>query len=79
MSNEEKAIEWLPLSEAVKLPEVPVTTQSLRRMIERGDIPEGHWMEVPFGESRKLYLIDKAILPKLDYRESGQRKKSKKL
>ena len=67
--------EWVTLGYAATLDDVPVSGESLRRMIKRGDVPDGHWKTEPFG-TRHLYYIDKAILPFLKYRYSGQRGKS---
>lgn len=76
--SEKEQIEWLPLSEAVKLPEVPVTSETLRQMIVRGEVPDGHWMSMSLGESRRVFYIDKAILPSLNFKGQGERGKSKK-
>lgn len=78
MSNEPQETEWMPLSEAAKLPEVSVTSETLRQMIMRGEVPEGHWMSMSLGESRKVFYIDKAILPSLNFKGQGERGKSKK-
>lgn len=69
-------IEWLTLNAAAKLEECKVSGKTLREMIQRGDIPEGHWMQQPYGDS-VIYFIDKAILPYLPYRTQGQRGKGK--
>jgi hypothetical protein len=68
--------EWLTLAAAAKLPECTVTGNTLREMILRGDVPEGRWMESPYGDS-VIYLIDKAILPYLPYRKRGGQEKDK--
>jgi hypothetical protein len=69
-------IEWLTLNAAAELEECPVTGKTLREMIQRGDVPEVHWMQSPYGDG-VIYLIDKAVLPHLPYRRSGQRGKNK--
>ena len=69
-------IEWLTLNAAAELDTCPVTGETLRQMILRGDVPDGHWMVVPYG-TRKTYYIDPAILPELPYRDTGKRGKQK--
>ncbi len=71
-------IEWLTVNAAAELPECPVTGETLRQMIQRGDVPNGHWMKQPYGKSGIIYYIDKAILPDLPYRKSGARGRGKK-
>lgn len=71
-----KKIEWLTLNAAAESEDCPVTGKTLREMIQRGDVPEGHWMETPYGNS-VIYLIDRAILPSLNYRKPGGRGKQK--
>lgn len=71
-------IEWLTVNAAAELPECPVTGETLRQMIKRGDVPDGHWMEVPYGKNRITYYIDKAILSDLPYRDIGKRGEDKK-
>jgi hypothetical protein len=61
---------WLTLNAAAELPECLVTGKTLREMIQRGDVPAGHWMTSPYGDS-VIYLIDRAILPSLPYKKSG--------
>jgi hypothetical protein len=68
-------IEWLTLNAAAELPECLVAGETLRQMIIRGDVPEGHWMKVPYGETRVTYYIDKAILPRLPYQTQGGKPK----
>jgi hypothetical protein len=68
-------IEWLTVNAAAELPECPVTGETLRQMIKRGEVPEGHWMEVPYGKNRITYYIDKTILSKLNYRNQGGQKR----
>jgi hypothetical protein len=63
-------IEFLTLNAAAKLPECKVSGKTLREMIQRGDVPDGHWMQQPYGDG-VIYFIDKAILPVLPYREGG--------
>ena len=67
--------EWVTLNQAAERPECKVTGETLRQMIRRGDVPTDHWMEVPYGETRKTYYIDVHILSKLDYRTRPGRPK----
>jgi hypothetical protein len=69
-------IEWLTLNAAAKLPECEVTGKTLREMIQRGEVPDGHWMKQPYGDN-VIYFIDRAILPSLPYRKQGKRGKNK--
>lgn len=68
--------EWVTLAQAAAIDLVPVGSETLRRMINRGDVPAGRWQEKPFG-NRIIYYIDKHVLPFLKYRQSGQRGKGK--
>ena len=68
---------WLTLNAAAKRDECPVTGETLRQMIKRGDVPEDCYQERPFGKSRTIYYIDANCLRRLDYKESGQRGKEK--
>lgn len=61
---------WITLNKAVELKLTSVSSETLRRMIKRGDVPEGYWMEVPFGDG-VIYYIDPEILPALPYKKSG--------
>lgn len=70
--------EWLTLNVAAEEPECLVAGNTLREMIIRGDVPEGHWMKVPYGESRVTYYIDKNILPYLPYKTQGGKPKDRK-
>lgn len=71
-------IEWLTLNAAAELPECLVAGETLRQMIIRGDVPEGHWMKVPYGETRVTYYIDRHILPYLPYQTQGKKPKDRK-
>lgn len=63
--------EWLTLNAAADLDECPVTGETLRRMIKDGRVPDDSWMQVPYGETRITYYIDKAIIPHLPYQTQG--------
>lgn len=63
-----QAPEWISLGDAANRDDVPVTRESLRQMIKRGDVPQGHWMKAPMGSGKKfMYLIDVHILDTLPY------------
>lgn len=67
-------IEWVTVNAAAESEDCPVTSETLRRMIKRGDVPDGHWMEQPYGDG-VIYFIDRAILASLDYRKRGYQKR----
>lgn len=69
-----KKIEFVTVNAAAELEDCPVTSETLRRMIKRGDVPDGHWMEQPYGDG-VIYFIDRAILTSLDYRKRGYQKR----
>jgi hypothetical protein len=69
--------EWMTLNAAAKRDDCPVTGNTLREMIKRGDVPENCYQERPFGTQRIVYYIDARCLSGLDYREPGQRGKAK--
>lgn len=71
-----KPIEFITVNAAADLEECPVSSETLRRMINRGDVPTGHWMKQPYGDGM-IYFIDKAILPVLNYRKRGGQEKDK--
>jgi hypothetical protein len=70
-------VEWLTLNAAAKRDDCPVTGNTLREMIHRGDVPEDCYQKRPFGDTRIIYYIDANCLRRLDYREPGQRGKAK--
>jgi hypothetical protein len=69
--------QWLTLNAAAKLEECPVTGETLRRMIKAGRVPDGYWMQVPYGETRVTYYIDQRIIAELDYLPQGGQSKGK--
>lgn len=62
---------WLRLSEAAERENVPVTAETLRRMILDGRVPEGYYDKRPYGE-KHLYWIAEEILDKLNYKDVGK-------
>ena len=68
---------WLTVNEAAERDDCPVTGETLRQMIKRGDVPENCYEERPFGKTRHVYYIDADCLADLDYREPGQRGRGK--
>jgi hypothetical protein len=64
--------EWIRAKEAARLDIVPVHSETLKLMIKRGDVPEGHWKtEEIYGQT--VYYIDKHILRQLEYKKQGKR------
>jgi hypothetical protein len=69
--------EWVTVNAAAEMKELcPVSSETLRRMIRRGDVPAGHWMSQPYGDG-VIYFIDKNILTSLDYKKRGGQEKPK--
>lgn len=68
---------WLTVNEAAERDDCPVTGETLRQMIKRGDVPATCYEERPFGRTRIVYYIDADCLAGLDYREPGQRGRGK--
>ena len=62
---------WLRLSEAAGRENVPVTAETLRLMIMRGDVPNGYYDMRPYGK-KHIYWIAEEILPSLDYKSVGK-------
>lgn len=65
-------IEWISMSQAERLPECQVTRSTLIHMIDRGDVPEGHYKIIPLDGGKRIVKINKNILSKLDYRKRGE-------
>jgi hypothetical protein len=68
---------WLTLNAAAERDDCPVTGNTLREMIIRGDVSEDCYQKRPFGEKRIIYYIDANCLRRLDYRQPGERGKAK--
>ena len=70
--------EWLTLNAAAELDDCPVTGETLRQMIKRGDVPDECWKTEQFATDRIIYFIDATCIADLPYRYPGQRGKSGK-
>lgn len=77
MSENDKPFEWISLSQAEQLPECEVTRRTLKRMMERGDVPEEHYKITLLADGKRHIVIDKNILSKLKYRGRGEYKRRK--
>lgn len=66
---------WLRLSEAAGRENVPVTAETLRRMINDNRVPKGYYDKRPYGR-KFIYWIAEEILPSLDYKDVGKPKQN---
>ena len=64
--------QWLTLNAAAERDDCPVTSQTLRVMINRGDVSEDCYQERPYG-SRTIYYILADCIPNLDYKSQGRK------
>lgn len=72
MTEQKTNPKFISVSQAERLPECQVTRRTLIRMIDRNEVPEGHYQIIHLDGGRRIVQIDEYILPALNYRGRGE-------